>query len=893
MNSKKRVRAAIDLHVDMMRTPLWRVVVLAVVMATVPVRAHAGTRRPAVLFLSANARSPSGGPAGIRTWDDWLASGFEVHATGIQAIKALADLSKFNVVVVNFLPGVTTGGRIAPEQLVFEKVLDRYVREGGGCVVFCGGGAWHAMSPALRHLVEPYGASVPEEQIVDPDHVRHYVHSGKVRCNWTTQIAAASMTKGLSLIGYVGQASRADVIKLTMPVVIKDTAAWQVVVRAEKTAYSAVGVKPGTGAALKTTPATYSQSPVMAAWRTVGKGRLFLYPHNVAYTVTSPEVFDRYFWDTDDLKKQGVPQNRAFIMQSVRWAAEPSLASGRFGGFRTDRNLRRDAELILKANKPIDWAKAPTGDRLAPKMGMLRGVIGAQGVTGGASTVRSLCGAARRAGLDFLGFTEPLERLNETTWERLKAECDRCSDDKFLALPGMVALDKVGNTWFALGWATFPKPSAVTPDAKRLDNTYAFFFRVFNRRLVGFANVGRNPNPWYEMKQSSGFAVYSLEKGVLRDDSRKDYLGSCYDMENYVPVVYHRVTSPGEVATAARGMANVFTGRSVKGLKEYAQGVGRYRRDMFWEAPHHWYLTQGPKLEYNGGVRLHNFAIDQEVENLFRYGFKISGLKKGDEIRLMDGPAELRKWIASGPTFATEHTWPHEQVRAFVVAVVRNGRTVMLGSPVTLNYGRRFNQCGDRQNTLPFNYQPDDRGDWHVTDIPLGARYRGWTPSTLVYATSKNWQIGAIGIEMTPQRIMTWFTGPNIPFDSPRKEWRANLASHQRHRLSCPGVIIVDEVCKRVYPNGGRHTGDCTPPKRAEPLQQFHFLQRRYAIYGMVGQLNGQLVKSRIVGLQDAKLKGNASRVLVSASNYNVFPNTSPWVEKSVGVVFLPNWHTG
>ena len=422
-------------------------IVSAVLAATTMgvARSARASEGPAVLFV---ADGRHGAPEYIRTWNAWLEAGFEVDAKPIAEVKSIEALGPYNVMVVNFLPSVDSERRVAPEQAVFEEVMADYLRAGGGVVVFCGGGQWHGMSPAVRHLLKPYGASVPEEQIVDKQNEVGHVLDGRIVCNSTTAITDAPMTRGISRIGYVGQASRADVIKLTMPLVITDEEAWTVVVRGEETAYSAVGEAPGTSAKLKDSPATYSRSPIMAAYRNVGKGRLFVYPHNVAYTITSPEVFENYFWRKDDLAKPDVPQNRSFIFQTVRWAAEPTSKAETYGGYETDRDLDPEDALTLKKQAPIDWARSPTGDRLSPKMDALRGLIGAQSVFGGGEhTIEELCVAAREAGLDFLGFTENFEMLDEGEWEEVKARCREASDDRFLAMPGLAARDNVGNRW--------------------------------------------------------------------------------------------------------------------------------------------------------------------------------------------------------------------------------------------------------------------------------------------------------------------------------------------------------------------------------------------------------------------------------------------------------------
>ena len=142
--------------------------------------------------------------------------------------------------------------------------------------------------------------------------------------------------------------------------------------------------------------------------------------------------------------------------------------------------------------------------------------------------------------------------------------------------------------------------------------------------------------------------------------------------------------------------------------------------------------------------------------------------------------------------------------------------------------------------------------------------------------------MGAVGIEENPILMTGWFTSPNIPFVSDRIEGGLNLASFHHHRLSCPGVVIADEICHRVYPNGTRHDGDQAPPKLTEPLQLFNYTSRRYGIYGMIGQLNGQLVESKIQALQDVSLEDNTAPVYVSSKHFASPPTTSSWAEASI-----------
>lgn len=837
----------------------------------------AADQRPAVLFAGVD-------PTKVRTWDDWLESGYEIDARPIGTVKSLEDLKPFNVVVIADLPAVDGEGQVQKVQLPFEQALAAFLEQGGGVIAFCTGSGFSNTTLALSHLLKPYGALVPEEQVTDPQHIFGSIGEYPMGC-YTTRIEPGPMTQGVQRVGYLGQASRADCIEMMMPIVLTDPEAWHVAVRGEQTAYSAEGKNPGSGPQLKETPATYAEYPVLAAWREVGKGRMFVFPLNPSFTTGSPEVFLNVLWDKDDQTKPGAMQNRTLIMQAVRWAAEPTLGGGVFGGFVTDRNFRPDREAILPGREtPIDWSQVGSGERLAPAMGAQRGLIGAQSTySGGEHTVAELCQAAKAAGLQFLGFTERLEKLTPENWEQLKADCAAQSGERFLALPGMLGLDKEGNTWFGLGWVAFPPVPALTPDLQRFDNTYFMFDRVFRNRLWGFARVGRNPNPWYEMKQASAFAVYTSEPGQPLDNMEETYLLSCNDMENYLPFSVTLVDSPQALAEAAQGMVNIFTGPSVQALRDYARGEGAYQMALYWATPHQWYLSRGPRLAYHGGYNLGNLAVREEYENVFRYGFKLTGLQPGDRILLFDGAKPFREWRASGETFATEHTWPHEQVRQFTVRVVRGGETLLLSAPVTTHFGRRFMQCGDRQNTLPFNYQPDRQGNYYVSGIPIGAHYRSWPPITAVYGNFRGWLTGAVAVEYQPPMYMSFWTAPEIPFDHERREAGSCLASYQHPLLSCPGVIITYSVTDRVYPNGGTHLGDCAPPKLTEPTQLFTLEQRRYGIYGTLDQLNGQYVESKITALQDVALKGGATSVMVSRLGFPMNPETPRWAEISIG----------
>jgi len=164
---------------------------------------------------------------------------------------------------------------------------------------------------------------------------------------------------------------------------------------------------------------------------------------------------------------------------------------------------------------------------------------------------------------------------------------------------------------------------------------------------------------------------------------------------------------------------------------------------------HPWYLSRGPVLDYNDVFHPGGFGADEENENTFRQGFKLSGLEPGDRILLMDGPTVFREWRATEATFTTEHTWSKGQMRYFVVEVVRNNQVVLLTS--RRPWAVEVNSTNVRSPKFAsYNYQPDDHGNYYVSGIPLGPHYKSWPPATLIYATVKSWLLGSIGIEYIP-----------------------------------------------------------------------------------------------------------------------------------------------
>ena len=110
-------------------------------------------RRPAVLFAGVN-------PSEVRTWDDWLASGYEIDTRPIGAIKSVDDFKLFNAVVISDLPPVHGEGRVEKVQPPFEQALAPFLQQGGGVIAFCIGSGFSNTNRSLNHLLSCPGMIV-------------------------------------------------------------------------------------------------------------------------------------------------------------------------------------------------------------------------------------------------------------------------------------------------------------------------------------------------------------------------------------------------------------------------------------------------------------------------------------------------------------------------------------------------------------------------------------------------------------------------------------------------------------------------------------------------------------------------------------------------------------
>ena len=192
---------------------------------------------------------------------------------------------------------------------------------------------------------------------------------------------------------------------------------WRLLVRAKPTAASfpCDGGYPS-GRLLKT-PGAVKSSPMLCAVRQAGKGRVVLWPTWSNFTVTGgsggPLV---------DGRRDGKWSDGARLIENLLcWLAEPSQGSPIVGTF----DPKREKPIVKLENveeRLRKWARPGRQDFAH----QYRGLIGAHSnLSDGKDSPEQMIAAAKKAGYDFIAFTEDLARMDEAKWKRLVGVCDK------------------------------------------------------------------------------------------------------------------------------------------------------------------------------------------------------------------------------------------------------------------------------------------------------------------------------------------------------------------------------------------------------------------------------------------------------------------------------------
>jgi len=651
----------------------------------------------------------------------------------------LASLKAFNaIVLVTSEEGVFSFAELRGNCGAVRRVLERYVADGGGLFVLLQPHRYPNSDDETyyNHLLAGFGVAFLHEGTFDPERV---FKAPRTLCLpqwdyfWTTAIRPHPVTEGvqrLYLPKLLFERPGVAAFRLDGP--------WTPLVAGEASARSFVQHK-NDNLPDWTKQGTYATSPPIAAAREFGKGRVFV------YAAPSMHVFDNFgnrLWphiaETEGDAEGGKPSHgNRLVTNALRWLGEPSLAIEGYGNYRDVP----PAPIVFPAS--VDWDKyqfAPAAKPDAYGDGVpitfpeatvgIKGIIGAHtALTDGQGTVADYVAAAKKAGLRFIVFADPLELLSQEKLARLQAECAAASKDAdFIAMPGIEYTDVCGNRWAAWGDKLIWPPAELDYrdrkytlwDGQRIHLTgqYEHLCGFRPNALIDYRTLANGPshpaNMWWFFRVIP--LAYEGAKPIA--DNFDAWLYSLRDLRWMDPASFTRVRSPAEVAQAAGACVTVL--RDMAAAREWLDS----RCTSFFSGARP-YVTQGPLILSWEGL---NTQMEQPVEitrgiQRVRLRFHVASDAGIREVRVHDANfGVIRRFIANGAKqLAREFEMVHDKQHFLTLEVLdTQGRRAISRYLLLFCYKSGLYRCGDNLNTLSSSAMT-----WHPdrAEMPLAKHH--------------------------------------------------------------------------------------------------------------------------------------------------------------------------
>ncbi len=746
--------------------------------------------------------------------------GFTGVTAGVSEQLTLDYLKKFNLVLL-----MDTDLTLSPsDRERLRNVLKEYVEQGGGLLVTRRPG-WHFGRDIeeFNFLLDPFGVKILNEQITDPAHQDRVF--GEVNVFWTNNILSHPVTKNVQGLFYPDvKPSHEAYNDFSSP--LRTDSNWAILVRGMKSASSYERKKAST--ILPRKPGSFSTEPPLIAVRSFGKGRVAVLP-----VVSSCFWQDGFhpFWNSGALMNGKLHEKRgdmlALVENLFQYLSEPSM--GNFGGFFFTAQPKTAIE---EGFQLFDWDRSRLKGVDFPHAYV--GLIGARtGLSDGRGTPEEFIAAAKKAGYDFIAFTEPLAKMNEAKFNRLKQICAKAGNEKFQAYAGLEYQDESGNSWAVFGTkVTWPKPewfSKKYPDRLEVNNPST---RAWGWPPVILLHSKRNPEPVWLQGNFNVFSVYTYRDGKLIDDSLDIYRDLSND-EFYMSIVaVHQVSSPEQVPTARKNGYQSWVRWGDNRVEDALSGAAGFG-GTFRGKPYYFrsaFVSEGPIIE---DFRILNFGItDLAVKNNDRWRMHLTvssdaGLK---EVEIMDGnrKGDWKRFLTGGVKFFESEIdgWHDHRFSPIPIVTDIHGKKAVGMRGTTMTQENCFLRCADNYNTMP-------RGKWWLIPSDM-LNIRGFEN----YLTQRNFDYCG-----TPR-----FTTP----------WNENRypAIHFRHELSSRfGTILTTRIAMH-YPSNQDYFFDRTDNAEKAVPNEYYTSEVKYTLFaGRPDNTRLVLVETQIRILKDFEAK--------------------------------------
>jgi hypothetical protein len=579
--------------------------------------------------------------------------------------------------------------------------LERYVSEGGGLLLLIQPVRYPHDEDELFHnaLIEGLGVRMLHEGLFDPAHTflaPATLVFPRMEFFYTANVHPHPTTEGIRrlYLPRYGSQPAPGIEALGLD------ANWQVVLSGEPTAKSYV-LGEDNGHNLRQEGSQKSAPPI-AAVRSFGRGRVFAYSMHEkhAYLNYGNRMWPQITESDGDREADKPSDGNRLLINALRWLAEPALAVPELGTHQLAPILPVKFEPSIDFDK-FSFGKAREG---------VRGILGIHSqYSDGRASVTEFARAARQAGLSFIVFNDPLERLTREKFARLRADCAAAGGADFYACPGVEFTDSLGVGWAAWGErVVFPEDSFVDKGRKfpvwdghrivctgRYEALCGFAANaILDYRALRAANA-HPANLWWFYRVLP--LVYDGNRLVA--DNFSEFLYALHDLRGLTVDAFTRIRSPDEVPLAARTCTSVVddlnTARELLNSRcsAFYLGLGRH------------YVTQGPKILQWTAFNTQMGYPWQKTRGAQRVRVRLEvsaepGLR---DLRVHDADFGLvRRFDPAGAShFAREFEMVHDKQHYLVLeAIDTQGRRAVSSCLPLYCYKSGLLRCGDNLNTL-------------------------------------------------------------------------------------------------------------------------------------------------------------------------------------------------
>lgn len=454
---------------------------------------------------------------------------------------------------------------------------------------------------------------------------------------------------------------------------------------------------------------TIKESPVIAAVRDFGKGKVVCLPY---HKVFAGENLGVAIWGQIVESKgiDGVPSDTMQLLyNSIKYASVPALQESNIGVYRPGKYV------------PITFPESLNADTLTlpdTHGASISGILGAHtSYSDGSGTVADYVTAAKAAGLSFIVFTDPLELLTKEKLEALKADCKKLTTEKFYACPGVEFTDGSNIRWTFFGskvqWPQAlhkqNKQSVVQWDGKVLHQFGAYSEQCAypSSAIIDYGDLKKSgahrENLWWFYKQ----IVRAYDNNKLIADNFNEYLFALRDLRALTPITFTRIKSPADVAAAANTARIVMNNlpNAEKALdtrcSSYSQGLTANQQVI---------LGQDVRINYFNGVYGVNAQSVKGVQRV-KMRFEVASKNGIKEVAIHDADLGLiRRYNGNGEKqFTRDFELVRDKQHYLVMTVTDNAGNQAISNYFWIyEYKQGLFRCGDNLNILgPLGYY------WH------------------------------------------------------------------------------------------------------------------------------------------------------------------------------------